>query len=701
MEHVFKEVAPEEFETAISKAPQEKLDKQRNYANKKLFLNQDHTVGYALGHDGYWGNLFSLVRGGGSAAAKDAVNRGALYGNAFETPEFQNLIDFYGKFGFRPFAREKNWNEGEPDIVHIKLPHAPVPRHLAERIKSGEIQSMSEMSKSERLREIIRSRRSSFTPHPHAYEWHDGHTSHHSSIMKGDLADIEDKGKAFEHSANEQVATVGVPTYQEYAKHFGHIDKNATPHQSNYDYRNVTAGVNDLLKRHGYQVYIAGGKHGKPDLGSRNYDTSHLMIYDPTPDSGGDQGDEAQTKNWRIVHELAHALTREQLNNTEIPGFAGEVYGERPRMGRLGKQRPLRDAMRAVHWEALAAAKQRELSKDLGLNISDSQFAQEMNTVLHDAAHRAVTGRFSEPRKEGFHPSDKMPSLDHTLGLVRQAAEQMGIRGLDELAVKKSEERNMKIPKVKYNVEKACWEGYEMVGMKEKKGRQVPNCVPKKKSEPDIGAMLVKAEEMLKQMRLIKEESSEYAGHMVKANLYKIAKSAQELYELFNDDENVEPWVEEKIAICANNIDTVADYMQYERMRQGRAEDEVGLGEGEEQVDEYPQSDEMTKAEESTEKKYSKKVKNKETGREKTVRYGAKGYTIAPGTSRGDSYCARSAGQMRDHPAAAKDPNSPLRLSRKKWKCSGKTSRKSELDIGEMMAKTEELLGQVRKLKGE
>ena len=25
-----------------------------------------------------------------------------------------------------------------------------------------------------------------------------------------------------------------------------------------------------------------------------------------------------------------------------------------------------------------------------------------------------------------------------------------------------------------------CWEGYEMIGMKSKSGRKVPNCVPKK-----------------------------------------------------------------------------------------------------------------------------------------------------------------------------------------------------------------------------
>ena len=72
----------------------------------------------------------------------------------------------------------------------------------------------------------------------------------------------------------------------------------------------------------------------------------------------------------------------------------------------------------------------------------------------------------------------------------------------------------------------------------------------------------------------------------------------------------------------------------------------------------------------------SKKVTDPDTGRTRTVRYGQKGATVAPGTSKGDAYCARSWGQMQEHKAAAKDPNSPLRLSRKRWACSGKRSRR-------------------------
>jgi hypothetical protein len=74
-------------------------------------------------------------------------------------------------------------------------------------------------------------------------------------------------------------------------------------------------------------------------------------------------------------------------------------------------------------------------------------------------------------------------------------------------------------------------------------------------------------------------------------------------------------------------------------------------------------------------KKY-KKVITLKSGKKKTIWYGAKGYTVRAGTKRGDSYCARSWGQMKKYPTSAKDPNSPLRLSRKKWRCKGKKSLK-------------------------
>lgn len=81
-------------------------------------------------------------------------------------------------------------------------------------------------------------------------------------------------------------------------------------------------------------------------------------------------------------------------------------------------------------------------------------------------------------------------------------------------------------------------------------------------------------------------------------------------------------------------------------------------------------------------KRFTKLFKNPETGKVNKVSYGQAGKAsdggdrIRPGTKKGDAYCARSAGQMKKHPEAAKDANSPLRLSRKKWKCKGEKSSK-------------------------
>lgn len=66
----------------------------------------------------------------------------------------------------------------------------------------------------------------------------------------------------------------------------------------------------------------------------------------------------------------------------------------------------------------------------------------------------------------------------------------------------------------------------------------------------------------------------------------------------------------------------------------------------------------------------------------KKVSFGQAGKTktgkrrVKPNSKKGDAYCARSDAQMKKHKKAAADPYSPLRLSRKRWYCKGKKSRK-------------------------
>lgn len=80
----------------------------------------------------------------------------------------------------------------------------------------------------------------------------------------------------------------------------------------------------------------------------------------------------------------------------------------------------------------------------------------------------------------------------------------------------------------------------------------------------------------------------------------------------------------------------------------------------------------------ASDQKASKKTyTNPETGKKNTVRYGQKGAKVAPGTSKGDSYCARSNGIKKALPASKRnDPNTPNNLSRKKWRCVGDKSTK-------------------------
>ena len=69
------------------------------------------------------------------------------------------------------------------------------------------------------------------------------------------------------------------------------------------------------------------------------------------------------------------------------------------------------------------------------------------------------------------------------------------------------------------------------------------------------------------------------------------------------------------------------------------------------------------------------KARVKVTSSGKKVSYGQAGSAkgggprVKPGTSKGAAYCARSAGQMKKFPKAAKDPNSRLRQARKRWRC--------------------------------
>jgi hypothetical protein len=53
-----------------------------------------------------------------------------------------------------------------------------------------------------------------------------------------------------------------------------------------------------------------------------------------------------------------------------------------------------------------------------------------------------------------------------------------------------------------------------------------------------------------------------YEGSMAKNNLRNVAMDASMLVGMIQDDENLEPWVQEKIAIAASMLSSAARYMR-------------------------------------------------------------------------------------------------------------------------------------------
>lgn len=65
----------------------------------------------------------------------------------------------------------------------------------------------------------------------------------------------------------------------------------------------------------------------------------------------------------------------------------------------------------------------------------------------------------------------------------------------------------------------------------------------------------------------VKMDPDGYEGRMAKGNLFRVAEYAMEMHNMIQDAENLEPWVEEKIAVAAQMIDSVAHYLKYEKTR--------------------------------------------------------------------------------------------------------------------------------------
>lgn len=64
-----------------------------------------------------------------------------------------------------------------------------------------------------------------------------------------------------------------------------------------------------------------------------------------------------------------------------------------------------------------------------------------------------------------------------------------------------------------------------------------------------------------------KSKSYDSDGRMANSNVYNIMKHASMLAQLISDDDELEPWVQEKLAVATEAIETIAEYLEYEKSR--------------------------------------------------------------------------------------------------------------------------------------
>jgi hypothetical protein len=138
-----------------------------------------------------------------------------------------------------------------------------------------------------------------------------------------------------------------------------------------------------------------------------------------------------------------------------------------------------------------------------------------------------------------------------------------------------------------------CWKGYQMVGMKDKGGKKVPNCVPEEvQTEGAVPAsekiITVKHKTSGKTLRIsanaaqkyrtmgyhyhpVNEAKDEqeygYEGDMALNQLATLTRCAEMIKDLLKPDTDMPEWVQSKITLATDYIQTAADYM-YSEMKE-------------------------------------------------------------------------------------------------------------------------------------
>jgi hypothetical protein len=105
-----------------------------------------------------------------------------------------------------------------------------------------------------------------------------------------------------------------------------------------------------------------------------------------------------------------------------------------------------------------------------------------------------------------------------------------------------------------------------------KKKLATPPSINEKKAKPDFldldgdGDKEESMKKAAKDKKSIKEEA-DYEGEMAKSELYRIIENAEELFQMLDDNTQLEAWVQSKITKAADYLNSVTQYLKYQSVK--------------------------------------------------------------------------------------------------------------------------------------
>ena len=192
-----------------------------------------------------------------------------------------------------------------------------------------------------------------------------------------------------------------------------------------------------------------------------------------------------------------------------------------------------------------------------------------------------------------------------------------------------------------------CWKGYEKKGMKTMFGKRYPNCV--KKEEVEVVEAKYEAGASTYGKATIRNKrkfgtSGELPDPLTGKKITKDATRG-ELIAKRREEHKTKRGMKEELNIVEDDMKGMSVKSGHKRPTKS------GAGMTQKGVEAYRR------------KNPGSKLKTAVTTEPSKLKKGSKA------ANRRKSYCARSAGQMKKFPKAAKDPNSRLRQARKRWNC--------------------------------